>query len=226
MRGLPALVYALHRFRLGGPSIIRLLYFALLALGALWSLNTLPGGRWVGAFWLILFLALWFIGRKIRHSDYVSFQESAPPAVTPQRLLPNDKVAIHATGQFTVEGKYQRLTWLPGFYRTFATNEHALLCLARDRRWLFFAHWPADEPGMWYAFITPDEITRIRWGELQFGANRSPALALDYRLTIPANGRRRQDQVRAETLYIACATPDDAATVLADLLADPVRHEQ
>lgn len=218
--GGQALLYALHRFQIGGVSLMRLLMTALLFVSALWLTNTLPGGRWGSLPWLLAALALVLAGRTGRKSAYLSFHEQPPPQLTAARLLSEDKVAVYATGLFTVEGKYQRFTWLPGFYRTFATREHALLCLARERRWLFFARWPAGEPGMWYAFIAPATITRIRWGELHFGANHAPGLAIDYQLTMPSDSRRKHDQVRAETLYLAFAMPEDAETVLADLLAD------
>lgn len=220
LRGPYALVYALHRFQIGGTPIMRLVHGLLLVLAGLWATGALPGGRWGAIPFILLSVLLAVIGWRLRRADYVIFDEMPLPTVLSQRMVPDDKVAIHATGQFAVEGKYRRLTWLPGFYRTFATNEHALLCLARERHWLFFANWPADEPGMWYAFFSPQDIARIRWGELRFGSNRSPALAIDYRLTIPADGRRKQDKVRDETVYLAFATREDAEIVLADLLAD------
>lgn len=220
LRGVSPLLYALHRFHIGGLAPIRLILAVLIGLAALWATGALPGGRWAALPWLALAALLIWVGARARRSDYVAFQEADWPQIAASRLHPDDKVALHATGQFTVEGKYQRHTWLPGFYRTFATGEHALLCLARQRNWLLFAQSPGDEPGMWYAFIAPHEITRIRWGELRFGVNHAPALAVDYRLTLPAEGRRKKEQVRAEAIYLAFADAEDAALVLADLLVD------
>lgn len=199
---------------------MRLLMAALLLVAALWLTNTLPGGRWGSLPWLLAALALVLAGRTGQKHAYISFREQPLPQLTAARLHPEDKVAVYATGLLTVEGKHQRFTWLPGFYRTFATREHALLCLARERHWLFFAHRPAGEPGMWYAFVAPATITRIRWGELHFGANHAPGLAIDYQLTMPASNRRKRDQMRAETLYLAFTTSQDAESVFADLLAD------
>jgi hypothetical protein len=220
LRGASPLLYALHRFHLGGLTIMRLIMAALLVLAALWATDALPGGRWAAIPWLVLAALLIWIGGSVRRSDYVEFHEAASPQVAANRLHPDDKVEIYATGQFTVEGKYRRHTWIPGFFRTFATGEHALLCLARQRRWLLLTQSPSDESGMWYAFIAPQEITRIRWGDLRFGANHGPALAVDYRLTVPAEGRRKKELVRAETVYLAFTSTEDAALVLADLLVD------
>lgn len=220
LRGTFPVLYALHRFHLAGFPVMRLILGALLGLAALWATGALPGGRWGIVPWLLAAAGLAIAGHKARQSSYVKFQEGDAPQIASSRLHPEDKVEIHATGQFTVEGKYQRLTWLPGFYRTFATSEHALLCLARQRSWLFFAQWPGDEPGMWYAFIAPREITRIRWGDLHFGVNRGPAIAIDYLLTIPADSRRRKNQTRAETVYLVFTTVEDGARVLADLRVD------
>ncbi|HXF62658.1 MAG TPA: hypothetical protein VNK95_13635, partial [Caldilineaceae bacterium] len=111
----------------------------------------------------------------------------------------------------------QRFTWLPGFYRTFATGEHAVLCLVRDRRWGYMAQWPPDEPGMWYAFFEPSVISEVRWGELRFGRNRATALAVAYHLTIPATARKRE-QIRPEVLYLAVQSEADARRLFADLL--------
>lgn len=220
LRGAFPLLYALHRFRLGGLTPMRLILAVLIGLSALSATGALPGGRWAALPWLALAALLIWVGARARRSDYVAFQEADCPKIAAGRLHPDDKVALHATGQFTVEGKYQRHTWLPGFYRTFATSEHALLCLARQRNWLLLAQSPGDEPGMWYAFIAPYEITRIRWGELRFGVHHAPALAVDYHLILPAEGRRKREQVRAEIVYLAFANAEDAALVLADLLVD------
>jgi hypothetical protein len=148
LRGAAPLLYALHRFQFAGLPVMRLIIGALLMATLLWATGALPGGRWGMIPWLLGIAALSVAGYRAHQSNYVKFEDGVWPQIAPSRLHPDDKVEIHATGQFTVEGKYQRLTWLPGFYRTFATSEHALLCLARQRSWLFFAQWPGDEPGM------------------------------------------------------------------------------
>jgi hypothetical protein len=217
LRGPNALLYALHRFQLAGLPVARWLGLTLLSLAVVWATGILPGRWWGCGFWLLTALAFTVWGARTRRSDFVTFTPASTPAPG-LALQPGDKLAVYATGQFSVEGKYQRFTFLPGFYRTFATGEHALLCLARERKWSALASWPPEEPGMWYVFISPTEITALRWGELHFGATCSPAVAIDYRLTFPAGGRRKQDLVRAERLYVAVATQEDGGQLYTDLL--------
>lgn len=73
---------------------------------------------------------------RLRKRDFVNFQATALPTTSPSLLNPAHKLPIYATGLFSVENKYQRYTWLPGFYRTFATREHALLCQVAARKFL------------------------------------------------------------------------------------------
>jgi hypothetical protein len=217
LRGPNALLYALHHFQLAGLPVARWISLALLALAAIWATGILPGRWWGCAFWLLAALAFTMWGARARSADYVTFAPGSAPVLS-QTLQPSDKLSVYATGQFNVEGRYQRFTFLPGFYRTFATGEHALLCLARERKWAALASWPPEEPGMWYAFMMPADIIGLHWGELQFGASHAPAVAIDYRLTIPAGGRRKQDLVRAERLYVAVATQEDGRQLYTDLL--------
>ncbi|MEM7535300.1 MAG: hypothetical protein AAF639_24195 [Chloroflexota bacterium] len=158
--------------------------------------------------------------RNLRQKDFVIFEETPLPPLEPEKMLPEDKVALHVTGHFSVEGRYQRYTYLPGFYRTFGTREHALLCLRRARSFWGISRWPVEEVGMWYIFFRPELIQQIRWGQLHFGRDSQNAIAVDYELTIPPGGLRRREQVLTETVYLVCQDADDAHWVLADLLYD------
>jgi hypothetical protein len=182
------------------------------------AVNALPG-RW---FTMSVALLLWVVqvsyGIQWKRSHYVSFAASPVPPLNDTPLETSEKLPIYATGLLNVEGRYQSYSVLPGFYRTFATGEHAVLCLVTARHWLGILSWPADETGMWYAFISPGDIQRLQWGELQFGVTTLPALAITYSLEIPPGPRRKRAEFRQETLYLATPDANDAQRLYIDLL--------
>lgn len=212
------ILYNLSRFTFGGLLLIRCLRWLLLLLVVVWATGLLPGGRWVSGVWLVLLLALevWLLRWKRR--DFVRFVESPCPTVQVEALNAKAKIPIHATGLFHVENKRQRYTWLPGFYRTFATREHALLCQVTDRSFLKMGRWPESEIGLWYVFFQPATIQHVRWGKLYFGNHARPALAVTYQ---PQDNtpKRRQD-IHGETVYLAFQHFEEGALILADLLQD------
>lgn len=218
LRGGAALFYALHRFFAFGLPASRVLTLLWLLAALVWATGALPGRWWGVAAALTLLLAQIAWGVLVRRRNYVRFTPAPFPPLAAQPLTPPEKLPVYVTGLLTVEGKYQHFTWQPGFYRTFATGEHALLCLVRPRTWLRFATWLPEETGMWYAFIAPDALQELRWGSLTFGANRGDTLAVTYRLEIPPNGRHTQPIIRNETLYITVTDPHHGARIIVDLL--------
>jgi hypothetical protein len=80
--------------------------------------------------------------------------------------------------------------------------------------------WPADELGMWYAFVGPSEIESLTWGTLTFGTSTYPAIAIVYRLEIPPGPRRKHAQIRQETLYLAAPEEVDGRRIYVDLLGN------
>ena len=213
-------LYILSHFQIGGTRLSRWMGW-LLVLGALaWSTGWLPGRWWGIAVLLLLWLAMLAGIHFVRRSDYVSFEPMAAPPVEPHPLAPADRLAIHATGLFSVEDRYQRYTWLPGFYRAFATTERALLCLVRQRTLLRVGHWPDEEVGMWYVFFMPETVTRVRWGRLHFGRHPRPSVAVEYEATLPPQGRFSKERTVTETLYLTCDSEEETAILWADLAAD------
>ncbi|MCB0144075.1 MAG: hypothetical protein KDE50_29565 [Caldilineaceae bacterium] len=214
------LLYELSRYYMAGAPLFRWLVLLLLAVGLVWLGIQAPGG-WIGAApWGIAALALIYLRRLWRSNGFVHFETAPPPTVEPQRLPADQKLPIHATGRFGVEGKEQYDTWLPGFYRTFATREHALLCRVMDKKVWGFGRRPPDEIGMWYIFFAPDAIEGVRWGQLHFGAEAQLAVAVDYKVEVQAEGRFRNAKTKIETLLIATQNEEDARTIMADLLFD------
>lgn len=217
LSGVSPLLYALHRFRLGGAPASRYLAGLWLLIAAFALLGVLPG-RWFSvALALVVWAAQIIIGYRYQHRHYVTFLPRTLPALDEKPLDTTEKISIYATGLFNVEGRYQPYSVLPGFYRTFATGEHAILCRVPERKWLGFLNWPADETGMWYAFVSPADIQRLSWGNLQFGSHALPAIAVEYRLELPPSPRRKKPEIRQETLYLASSQQDDAQRIYVDL---------
>ncbi len=220
LRSLAAAYYAAGRFLAGGLPLSRLVSFLLLALAGIWVTGLLPG-RWTGVtLALVLFIVHIGYSLRLRGRDYVTFTPTPSSDDTATPLAGDEKVPVYVTGLLSVEGRYRRFTFAPAFYRTFATGEHALLSLVRQRRLSPWAAWPQDELGMWYAFIAPPQIQSLRTGELHFSAEPLPAVAIDYTVTLPAKNRLRRERTTTETLFIAATDPQDAGRILRDLLCN------
>lgn len=216
-------IYASRRFLLGAAPAGRYFTLSLLMLAAIWATGLLPG-RWIGVAILLLLFAAYLVAvRVLSKRDYVTFRAGSLPAVVPSATDPGESLPVYATGRLSVEGKEQRFTCLPGFYKTFATREHAVLCLVRDRRAYGLLRWPQDETGMWYGFFEPDAVQRIEWGSLSFAAQPMPALAVEYELCEkkPNRFRRGENEIcRNETLYISARDEGILRRIVADLAAD------
>lgn len=205
---------------IGGTTLFRYLLWIPVLLAIVWFSGLLPL-RWVGGtVFILLALALVIVLRRSRSRDFVHFHELPRPDVTPQPMDAQDKVPVHATGFFEVEGKQQRHTWLPGYYRTFATREHALLCLVQERQFMRISRRLADETGMWYVFFRGNVIQSVRWGELHFGNQPRQAIAVDYQVTVPPKNRFQRERTITETIYMAVQDQEHGLRILADLLHD------
>ncbi len=212
------LLYLLGRGQLGGLTLLRWLWTVGLLLALVWLTGLLPGGLWVSAALLLALLAVTAARILLARRHFVRFVPLPAPAVEPIVLPPPEKLPIHVTGPLEVNGRVRPFTWLPGFYRTFATREHALLCQCRERRVLALGAWPEAETGLWYGFFRPERIRSLQWGQVTIGAIKRPGLAVEHLPETspnPAPGLRKRRTV--ETLYIACADEATARRILADL---------
>jgi hypothetical protein len=217
---LITLLYALSRAEVMGGSIWRALGWALVLGPTVWFLIGAPGS-WVVLIAAVgLLVALQTLLARLRRHDFVYFAEGVLPSVASAPLDAKAKIPLHVTGLFTVEQKIQRFVWLPGFYRTFATREHALLCQVVDQRLLGIGRPPEAEIGMWYIFFTPDAIQQVRWGALHFGRHQRLAIAITYTATVPKPRRPGETLTLVETAYLTFRNHADGQIVLADLLYD------
>jgi hypothetical protein len=215
-------LYQAYRHELGALPLTRWVILALFGI----AVALLPLRAWwlsaaivVASLVLILCVVIW------RRRDFVRFTEQSLPNVAPKVLDPAEKVPIHVTGHLSVEGQYARYTALPGFYRSFATREHALLCLVRPSRFLRVAIWPPEQTGMWYAFFSPQLMHSVRYGSLHFNRQASPAVAVTYDFSY-VKPSREKEQILRETVFIACRDERDAQRILADLRKEvPISRE-
>lgn len=215
------LFYRLHRYHVWDVPAGRWLVMGLLLLAGAMTVGWLPGGWVAGSGLLALVLLYWAVGSSWRRRGYVAFAESPRPEVTPNPLAPSAKLPIRASGFFGVEGKHAHFTWLQGYFRTFATREHALLCLVQPDRVGLIASWPEKDIGMWYLFVKPGEVDRVRWGQVRYGGEALTCIAVDHHLTIPKTGRFSRERTLHKTAYIAVPQEADALAILADLLWQP-----
>jgi hypothetical protein len=210
--------YLLDQFLFFGAPLRRHLVFLLAAMAGIAALGVLPGRWWTAGILLALAVGITLYVRAWRKRDFVEFHAKTAPQPTPQQLEPKDKISVHVTGYFTVEGKYKRFSQLPGYYRTFATREHALLCLIRDRSVFRLGRWPEEDIGMWYIFFRPELIQRIEWGELSFGPDTTTSIAVTYMLTVSPLDQEHKEFTVEETVYISAESESETVRILADLL--------
>ncbi|MBX3015503.1 MAG: hypothetical protein KF832_28540 [Caldilineaceae bacterium] len=217
---LRTLLYYTSRYHLGSTPIFRWLLVLLVGCALLVAV-----GGWAENWWLIALCGVLWVGilgvfHYWRRRDFVHFVPSAVPTRSARLMAPHEKAPVMVTGLFSVEHKYKRFTWLPGFYRTFATREHALLCQVLQKPWAGLGRWPEEEVGLWYVFFSPQAIRTIQWGELYFGAEVRPAIAITHQVELPKKSRFRREQVRDETVYLAFTEAQVGEAIWADLHHD------
>jgi hypothetical protein len=215
---LRLVLYALGRAELAGTRLWRWVWAAGLLLALIWLPGWLPGGYWVSAALVLALIGLALLRVRLGRTDFVTFAEQPLPPVAPAPLPAAAKLPVYAAGRLGVEAKERRFTWLPGFYRTFATREHALLCHCTPRRVLGIGAWPEDEAGLWYAFFKPEDVRQVRWGTADVGG--VPRRTLAVTVEAPPAGNAGKRRGGPETFYIACIEEAQAAAILGDLLHD------
>jgi hypothetical protein len=226
-------LYILRRYHVMNAPLERwiavLLLFAALAM----AVGLLPGGLAGALLGLTLLLALLAGQRLAQSSQYVHFRPQDAPAQPMSNaapLNPADKLTLRATGLFEVEGKTQRFTELPAYYRSFSTREHAVMAVVQpSRRLASLARWPENELGMWYIFVKHDELRQVQPGTLGFGRARRPALRLLVEQTLPEKNAvmdawglqwgkdKSQLRTRQQTIYLSFDGEAERARVMGEL---------
>jgi hypothetical protein len=219
-----ALAYHLSRQQLAGFPLMRWLYGLLIVVSLLVLLQR-DLGLWSAALLVLMLVVLWIWQRSLRSSEYVRFTPQPLPQAADQAepwpLEPAAKLPVYVSGLLSVDTKVRRFAALPGFYRTFATREHALLCQARPRRFGGLATWPEEEEGLWYAFFYARHVRHLQTGEITFDRARFQGLRIEYEPDKPLDGKSKRRYHRI-TLYIAFPQAADCQAALADLMVEPI----
>lgn len=215
-----AFFYRLGRHEFAGLHFLRWLQIDLLALGGFALLGWLPGGWPAGAIAVLLAAGLTAGHRYWQTKEFVHFAQAETPLVTPATLPSSAKMPIWASGYFSVEGKDQHFAWLQGFFRTFPSREHAVICLSQPSKLWGFGRSPVHQTGMWYCFFKPGAVQEIQWGEIQFGKERLPGLLVAHTVHMPRRNWLQPARDVRKQIYLACTRREDALAILADLLYD------
>ncbi|MEZ4676198.1 MAG: hypothetical protein R2932_18395 [Caldilineaceae bacterium] len=166
-----SLCYHLSRQLVWGVSLLRLLSIILVVSALLWGVGHWGKAWWVSAILLLIWLGCLGYTRYWKRRRFVRFFVLPRPTVAAKSLTPDDKIPVFVTGHLSVENKEQDFTWVPGFFRVFATREHALMCQVAQRSRYGIGQWPGDEIGLWYLFFYPHELVRVDWSQLYFDAS-------------------------------------------------------
>ena len=199
--------YQLSRHRLG-PLRLNLVPLVLaLACGLLWRVGGLMGEQ--AALIIVLCLALVSVTLLARRQGFIVFRRRefflSP---NPPELVPDEKVAIRATGLFEVRGERRYFVEVTADFATMETREHIVMARMLDSR--FLAGAPRGDVGWWYIFFKPLMIRGIEVGQVHFGLRTRPAIKLRYRT---AEGK-------VEPVYLSFDDPLQMERVLEDLRRD------
>jgi hypothetical protein len=235
MAGLLRVAYRLRYHRFAGWSLDRWLVTLLLlaaCLSLLLGRSRMPASQFGGAdslwgLWLTAagcaFLALAVLAMRAWAAQrmYMLFTRRPDPPPSGRALDPTEKVLLHATGQFEVEGKSHFFADILAYWRTFATREHAVMAIVHASRYLLLGTIPGEDLGMWYIFFRPEMLRSVVAGELRFGSVRRPALLVTYQpaLSGAGQGRRGTKASPLQSVYLAFDDPAARSCVWADLLA-------
>ncbi len=218
------LIYQLTHHRAVGADFLRWLQIDLFLLGGAAALGWIPGGWLVAGVAGALMVGLFALYRYWKTRDFVLFTPAEMPLVVPATVPSSAKIPIWASGYFSVENKHGHFSWLQGFFRTFPSREHALICLKKPTTFLMVGHSPETTNGMWYCFFKPGAVLDIQWGDIHFGPDSLPGLVVTHTVHIPRRNWWQPAKDVPKRIYLACPQREDALTILADLLFD--RHQR
>ena len=160
------------------------LNWALALLAMLALLIRAPGSLAVAIFFLLIIIFLSLSSRWARRRYYIHFvpeQNPAPHAAAAAPFQPEDKLLHHASGHFIVEDKEGDWTRLVAYYRTFETREHAIMARRTPTQFLKVGQVNPETLGMWYIFISPENLLDVTPGRIYFGGEGEPGLRLRWR---------------------------------------------
>ncbi len=217
--GLSQWLFTMGRGTFLGFPLLRVLTFVLVFVALTWLLRWLPGSPWVAIALLAAPIVVALAHTAAARRSFVGFTPDVDAvAVVAEPLAAAEKLPVYLWGRLEVQERVRSFVALPGFYRTFATREHACIGLAISKSKLGVAALSDLDAGLWYAFCTPTQLISVRTGSVTWGRMRYPALALAYHVQRAHASGRTQKGV--ETLYIATADDATRKRILADLTVE------
>ena len=193
------------------------LNWLLVMVAVLALLGRFPGSYGIAILALGMILFLGLSSRWARRRYYIHFvpeKTPQPPASPPAPLWPEDKLLHHASGHFHVEDKEGDWPHLLAYYRTFETREHAIMARRTPSYFLKIGELNPETLGMWYIFISPENLLEVTPGTSYFGGEGEPALRLRWR-RFDEKGRPIED-----VAFLHFTSTPDRERVQADLLLD------
>ena len=191
--------------------------WALVMLAVLTLLGIFPGSYYLAIFFVLLIILLSLSSRYARRRYYIHFVPEKPagsPETSPAPLWPEDKLLLHASGHFHVEDAEGDWTGLIAYYRTFETREHAIMARLTPTTFLKLGQVNPETLGMWYIFISPENLLDVTPGTSYFGGGGEPALRLRWR-RFDEKGKPIGDEA-----FLHFGSIADRARAQADLLLD------
>lgn len=136
---------------------------------------------------IFVFLIVWinyslWKARRDNFNRFVPDVASTIDIENPQPLIPNQKVAIRATGLFSVSGRDRKLLLSPAFYWRVPLGEHVIMAEEMPGRYL-------------YQFFRAETLQSVRPGWLLFGRKPVSTLAVTFL------GRWGPEYTRFDRLY-------------------------
>ena len=122
--------------------------------------------------------------------------------------MPDEKVAVRATGLFEVRDKQRYFVEATADFATMETREHIVMTRMLDLRFLVGA--PKEDAGWWYIFFKPHMIGELEAGEVYFDLRARPAIKLRY----------RTEEEKIESAYLSFYDSLQMQQVLEDLRRD------
>ncbi len=200
--------YQLSRHRLGPLRLNFVPLLFALASGLMWwKIGGLTGEQ--TALIVVLCSILVLITLLAKRQGFIVFRRTKlSPYPSPTELMPDEKVAVRATGLFEVRDKQRYFVEATADFATMETREHIVMARMLDLRFLVGA--PKEDAGWWYIFFKPHMIRELEVGEIHFGLRSRPAIKLGY----------NTEERKLEPVYLSFADPLPMQRVLEDLRRD------
>jgi len=177
-------LYQLNHHYLVEVNLRTWLNWAMVILAVMMLLVRFQGSLIVAGLAMVILVFLSLSSRWARRRYYIHLvpdKNPSPPEDPPLPLWPQDKLLHHASGHFHVEGKEGDWTHLIAYYRTFETREHTIMARLTPAQFLKVGQVNPETLGMWYIFISPENLLDVTPGRIYFGGEGEPGLRLRWR---------------------------------------------